>query len=73
MDGPFQEEAVETEMRGVFNAVEACARTPSVDKLIFSSSLAAGIWSEDLQTLRQVDESCWSDVEYCRKLKVSYE
>ncbi|CAA6662260.1 unnamed protein product [Spirodela intermedia] len=57
---------------GVFNVVEACARTPSVEKLIFSSSLAAGIWSEDLQTLRQVDERCWSDVEYCRKLKLWY-
>ena len=55
-------------MRGVLNAVEACARTPSFEKLIFSSSLAASIWNE--RNL-QVNESCWSDVDYCRKFKVS--
>lgn len=62
---------VDLEVRGAINVVEACAQTESVEKIVFSSSLAAAIWRDDISSEKDVDEKSWSDPEFCRKLKVS--
>lgn len=62
---------VDLEVRGAINVVEACAQTQSVEKIVFSSSLAAAIWRDDISSEKDVDEKSWSDPEFCRKLKVS--
>lgn len=62
---------VDLEVRGAINVVEACAQTESVEKIVFSSSLAAAIWRDDISSDKDVDEKSWSEPEFCRKLKVS--
>lgn len=61
---------VDLEVRGAINVVEACAQTDSIQKLVFSSSLTAAIWREDICSEKDVDERSWSNQDFCRKLKV---
>jgi hypothetical protein len=54
--------------------VEACVRTESVRKCVFTSSLLACVWRQNYPRDRRipttVDESCWSDESLCRDNKV---
>lgn len=61
---------VDLEVRGAINVVEACARTESIDKVIFSSSLTAAIWRDNIGTQKDVDEKSWSDLNFCLEKKV---
>lgn len=61
---------VDLEVRGAINVVEACAQTETVEKIVFTSSLTAAIWRENISSEKDVDEKSWSDQEFCRKLKV---
>jgi nucleoside-diphosphate-sugar epimerase len=61
---------VDLEVRGAINVVEACAQTENVEKIVFTSSLTAAIWRENICTDEDVDERSWSDQQFCRKMKV---
>lgn len=61
---------VDSEVRGAINVVEACAQTEGIEKIVFSSSLTAAIWRENIDLQKDVDERCWSDQDFCRKKKV---
>ena len=50
--------------------VEACAQTDTIEKIVFSSSLTAAIWRENICSQKDVDERTWSDQEFCREKKV---
>ncbi|XVF73828.1 hypothetical protein PTKIN_Ptkin13bG0013100 [Pterospermum kingtungense] len=63
---------VDLEVTGAINVVEACAQTDSIEKIVFTSSLAAAIWRENICSEKDVDESCWSDQHFCRKMKLWY-
>ena len=67
----LQEKEVDLEVRGAINVVEACGRTESIEKIVFSSSLTASIWRDNIGTQKDVDEKCWSDQDFCRNKKVS--
>lgn len=61
----------EVEVRAAHNALEACARTDTIDKVVFTSSATAVIWSDDRNTMSSdIDERHWSDINLCRKFKV---
>jgi nucleoside-diphosphate-sugar epimerase len=62
---------VDLEVRGAINVVEACAQTENVEKIVFTSSLTAAIWRENISTETDIDERSWSDQDFCRKMKVS--
>ncbi|KAL6324635.1 hypothetical protein AAG906_013448 [Vitis piasezkii] len=51
------------------NVIEACCRAAYVKRCIFTSSLLASIWTDDDRT-GIIDESCWSDEEFCRDRKL---
>ncbi|KAJ0030148.1 hypothetical protein Pint_14296 [Pistacia integerrima] len=74
LDGPdeYDDLLVDLEVRGVINVVEACAQSDSIEKVVFTSSLTAAIWREDIGSEIVVDERSWSDPEFCRKLKLWY-
>lgn len=57
------------EVRATHNALEACAQTITIDKVVFTSSATAVIWKENRKAVG-VDESNWSDVNFCRKFKL---
>ncbi|XP_031285010.1 cinnamoyl-CoA reductase-like SNL6 [Pistacia vera] len=74
LDGPdeYDDSLVDLEVRGVINVVEACAQSESIEKVVFTSSLTAAIWREDIGSEIVVDERSWSDPEFCRKMKLWY-
>ena len=61
---------MDLEVRGAINVVEACAQTDTIEKIVFTSSLTAAIWRENIGSQKDVDERCWSDQNFCRKMKV---
>lgn len=69
-DGYDDEKNADLEVRGAINVVEACAQTDSIDKVVFSSSLTAAIWKDNISSQVDVDERSWSDPDFCRKLKL---
>ncbi|KAJ0263000.1 Cinnamoyl-CoA reductase-like protein [Hirschfeldia incana] len=72
LDSPegYDEKEVDLEVRGAINVVEACGRTDSIEKIVFSSSLTASIWRDNIGTQKDVDEKCWSDQDFCRNKKL---
>uniref|UniRef100_A0A7N0VFY0 NAD-dependent epimerase/dehydratase domain-containing protein n=1 Tax=Kalanchoe fedtschenkoi TaxID=63787 RepID=A0A7N0VFY0_KALFE len=68
----YEEKTVEGEVRGAINVVEACARTETIHKIVFSSSLATAIWRENISSESDVDERSWSNHHFCRRLKLWY-
>ncbi|XWS27256.1 hypothetical protein CRYUN_Cryun26dG0099200 [Craigia yunnanensis] len=74
LDSPdgYNDIIVDLEVRGAINVVEACAQTDTIQKIVFTSSLAAAIWRENICSEQDVDERCWSDQHFCRKMKLWY-
>ncbi|TYH06807.1 hypothetical protein ES288_A08G182700v1 [Gossypium darwinii] len=68
----YDEYMVEVEVRAAHNVVEACARTETIDKVVFTSSATAVLWRDNnSQSLASdLDERHWSDVNFCRKFKL---
>ncbi|OVA02919.1 3-beta hydroxysteroid dehydrogenase/isomerase [Macleaya cordata] len=66
----FDEFMAEVEVRAAHNVLEACAQTDTIEKVIFTSSITAVIWREDRQSINDLDEKNWSDVNFCRKFKL---
>lgn len=68
----YDENMAEVEVRAAHNVVEACAQTESIDKVVFTSSATAIIWSatRDNKTSSDLDERNWSDINFCRKFKL---
>jgi hypothetical protein len=63
------------EAQAAERVIEACVRTESVRKCIFTSSLLACVWRQNYPHDRRfptvIDENCWSDESFCRDNKVS--
>lgn len=69
----YDEYMAEVEVRAAHNVLEACAQTDTIDKVVFTSSVTAGIWRDDRKSLESdFDERHWSNVNFCRKYKVVY-
>ncbi|KAJ7979558.1 Cinnamoyl-CoA reductase-like [Quillaja saponaria] len=68
----YDEKMVDLEVRGTINVVEACAQTDGIEKIVFSSSLTAAIWRENICSEKDVDEKSWSDQNFCRTRKLWY-
>ncbi|KAL6973767.1 cinnamoyl-CoA reductase, partial [Sarracenia purpurea var. burkii] len=68
----YDDKMIDLEVRAAINVVEACAQTPSIQKIVFNSSLTAAIWRENICSEKDVDERSWSDQEFCREKKLWY-
>ncbi|MCL7023889.1 hypothetical protein MKW94_010348 [Papaver nudicaule] len=66
----FDEYMAEIEVRAAHNVLEACAQTDTMQKVIFTSSVTAVIWREDRKSISEFDEKNWSDVHFCKKMKL---
>ncbi|XP_042496616.1 cinnamoyl-CoA reductase-like SNL6 [Macadamia integrifolia] len=66
----FDEFMADVEVRAAHNVLEACAQTDTIDKVVFTSSVTAVIWTEDRKSTSDFDERNWSDVNFCKKFKL---
>ncbi|XP_019443362.1 PREDICTED: cinnamoyl-CoA reductase 2-like [Lupinus angustifolius] len=64
-------EVIEPAVKGTKNILEACLEA-KVERVVFVSSIAAIVMSPNLPNDKVIDESCWSDKEYCRKTENWY-
>ncbi|KAL3653362.1 hypothetical protein CASFOL_003043 [Castilleja foliolosa] len=68
-----QEELLDPALKGTLNVLGSCARTPSVKRVIITSSEAAVAFNRNPRTSDVViDESWWADVDMCRENEMWY-
>lgn len=66
----MQEEMVEPAVRGTRYVIEAAADSGTVRRVVLTSSIGAVAMDPNRAPDAAVDESCWSDLEFCKKTKV---
>lgn len=60
---------IEPAVKGTLNVLEACLEA-KVKRVVVVSSVAAVLCNPSWPQGRVIDESCWSDKEYCKATKV---
>nr|CAD1825014.1 unnamed protein product [Ananas comosus var. bracteatus] len=66
------EKMVEPAVRGTKYVIDAAADTGTVQRVVFTSSVGAMTMNPNRGPDVVVDESCWSDLDYCKKTKNWY-
>ncbi|XP_020214936.1 cinnamoyl-CoA reductase 1 [Cajanus cajan] len=68
-----QAELIDPAVKGTLNVLKSCVKSPSVKRVVLTSSIAAIAYNERPKTPQVVvDETWFSDPEYCRNLKKWY-
>jgi nucleoside-diphosphate-sugar epimerase len=66
----MQEQMVEPAVRGTEYVINAAAEAGTVRRVVFTSSIGAVTMDPSRGPDVVVDESCWSDLEFCKKTRV---
>ncbi|GJN09804.1 hypothetical protein PR202_ga27844 [Eleusine coracana subsp. coracana] len=66
------DEMVEPAVNGTRNVINAAADAGTVRRVVFTSSIGAVYMDPRHGPGEEVDETCWSDLEYCKKTKNWY-
>lgn len=64
-----ENEMIKPTISGMLNVLSSCVKAGTVRRVVFTSSAGAVIAEEHRR--RVYDESCWSDVEFCRAKKMT--
>ncbi|KAL5713311.1 Coumarine and phenylpropanoid biosynthesis [Ranunculus cassubicifolius] len=68
-----QAEIIEPAVNGTLNVLRSCAKSPSVKRVIYTSSISSALYSgKRLTPEAVVDETWFSDPEFCKKYKLWY-
>ncbi|KAK6144052.1 hypothetical protein DH2020_020872 [Rehmannia glutinosa] len=66
-------ELIDPALKGTLNVLRSCAKTPTVKRVVLTSSIAAVSYDDKPRTPQMViDETWWSDPEYCTRVKKWY-
>lgn len=65
----MQKEVINPTINGLLDIMKACEKAKTVRRLVFTSS--AGTLDVTEQQNSVIDETCWSDVEFCRRVKMT--
>lgn len=66
-----QAEIIDPTVKGTINVLTSCAKSPSVKRVVLTSSMATMLYTRRPLTPDAVaDETWFSDPEYCREIKV---
>ena len=65
----WQNEVIKPTINGMLSIMKACVEAKTVQKLVFTSSAGTVRFQEHEKLV--YDESCWTDVEYCRAKKTT--
>ncbi|ERM94671.1 hypothetical protein AMTRI_Chr03g49810 [Amborella trichopoda] len=64
-----ENEVIIPTIKGVLDIVKSCVKAKTVRRVVYTSS--AGTVNAVEHTIPEYDESCWSDVEFCRRVKMT--
>ncbi|XP_028800931.1 dihydroflavonol 4-reductase-like isoform X3 [Neltuma alba] len=64
-----ENEMIKPTINGLLNIMKACLKARTVRRLIFTSSAATLTGTEHHKPM--IDETCWTDVEFCRTAKIA--
>ncbi|KAK4492376.1 hypothetical protein RD792_003181 [Penstemon davidsonii] len=68
-----QAELIDPALKGTLNVLASCAKSPSVKKVVLTSSVAAVAYNGKPRTPDVVvDETWWSDPEFCKQTQMWY-
>ncbi|XP_051120570.1 phenylacetaldehyde reductase-like [Andrographis paniculata] len=68
-----QGELIDPALKGTLNVLRSCAKTPSVKRVVLTSSMAAVYFNGKPRTPDVVvDETWWSDPNYCKQMQLWY-
>ncbi|MFQ6631722.1 hypothetical protein Gotur_008702 [Gossypium turneri] len=64
-------ELLDPAVKGTLNVLNSCANSSSIKRVVLTSIIAAVTYNRKRQTPDAVDESWFTDIDYCRGLKIS--
>ncbi|CAL0334251.1 unnamed protein product [Lupinus luteus] len=68
-----QAELIDPALKGTLNVLKSCAKSPSVERVVLTSSMCAVLYNGRPHSPEVVvDETWFSDTEFCRELKYFY-
>ncbi|KAI3449978.1 hypothetical protein Pfo_006643 [Paulownia fortunei] len=68
-----QAELIDPALKGTLNVLRSCAKTPSISRVVLTSSIVAVFANGKPRTPEVlVDETWWSDPEFCRQMQQWY-
>lgn len=74
LTGKSKEELVDPAVKGTLNVLRSCAKSPSVRRVVITSSTASVICNKNMSTPGAVaDETWYSDPEFCEERKEWYQ
>ncbi|XP_058091554.1 tetraketide alpha-pyrone reductase 2 isoform X4 [Magnolia sinica] len=59
-------------IKGTTNVMRSCAKAKSVKRVVLTSSCSTIRYREDATQISPLNESHWSDIEYCKRYKLWY-
>lgn len=66
----MQVKMIEPAVNGTRNVIDAAADAGSVRRVVLTSSIGAVYMDPRRSPDEEVDETCWSDLEFCKSTKV---
>lgn len=67
-----QVELIDPAVHGTLNVLQSCKKSNSVRRVVLTSSSATVRFREDIKPGELLDESCWTSLELCHKIKMWY-
>nr|XP_043606405.1 tetraketide alpha-pyrone reductase 2-like isoform X2 [Erigeron canadensis] len=68
----IQEELIDPSIKGAKNVLSSCKKAKSVKRVVLTSSCSAIRYRYDVQHVSPLNESHWSDTEYCKQYNLWY-
>ncbi|KAF5953646.1 hypothetical protein HYC85_006502 [Camellia sinensis] len=59
-------------IKGTLNVLSSCAKATSVRRVVLTSSCSSIRYRDDVQLVSPLNESHWSDLEYCKRYNMWY-
>lgn len=65
----MQNEVIKPTINGLLDIMKACEKAKTVRRLVFTSSAGTVDVTENPKPV--IDETCWSDVDFCRRVNMT--
>ncbi|XP_016557116.1 tetraketide alpha-pyrone reductase 2 isoform X2 [Capsicum annuum] len=71
-DDNIQKTLIDPCVNGTLNVLNSCKKAPTLKKLVLTSSCSSIRYRDDAQQISPLNESHWSDLQYCQKYNLWY-